>query len=107
MSNTTDLHKGDFAMAAHSVFISGDVMAVFQGKWMDRDEGRALVKLPDDVDVEGAESMCVIKLRRPMSIEEYREAHHPEVRPLIKEMGADIQAVLIPTELVLTIPDGL
>ena len=56
-------------------------------------------------EVEGGERMCVIKLRRPLSIEEYREAHHPDTRPLVKHMDAGVVGVLLPASMVCTIPD--
>jgi len=107
MSRTSTLHKGDFAISAHSVFISGNVIDVFKGKWTAHANGRALIKCPEGSDVDGSQMMCVIKLRRPMTLEEYREAHHPDIRPLIKSHDANIEAVLMPVEMAQTIPWGM
>jgi len=104
MSKThSRLEKGKYAYSSHSLFVSGDVIDVFTGMWKETGQGRALIKC--DGDIVGGELMCVVKLRRPMSVQEYRDVHHPDIRPLIRDMDADVQAVLIPASMACTIPD--
>lgn len=106
MSRTDSrLEKGKYAYGSHSVFISGEIIDVFTGVWQQIGEGRALVKCEEGEEVEGGELMCVIKLRRPMTVDEYREAHHPQVRPLVKSLDSKVIAALLPAEMVCTIPD--
>jgi hypothetical protein len=105
MSQThSRLAKGKYAYSSHSLLISGDIIDVFTGVWKATPTGaRALIKCEGDVP--GGEPLCVIKLRNPLSIEEYREAHHPEIRPLVKNHESPVQAVLLPAAMVCTIPD--
>lgn len=109
MSHTDSrLEKGKYAISSHALCISGDIADVFTGIWKETGQGRALIKC--DGDIVGGELMCVIKLRRPMTIPEYREYHHPNIRPLVKSPETDndeaaIVAVLLPSTMVCTIPD--
>lgn len=105
MSRThSRLEKGKYAYSSHSLFIAGEIIDVFTGVWQQVGDSRALIKCEDD-KVEGGELMCVIKLRQPMSIPEYRESHHPNIRPLVKHLESHVIAVLLPAEMVCTIPD--
>lgn len=107
MSGAT-IKQGDYAYTSHSVMISGDIVEVFLGKWEDRDEDtRVLRKLPEDSEDPDGELMCVLRLRRPMTIEEYRETHHPRFRPMVRSLDSKVKLVLVPTEMTCTIPDGM
>ena len=99
------LEKGKYAYSKHSLFISGDIVELFTGMWKDVEDGKLLVKCPDGVDLVGGIPMCAIKLRRPLTLDEYRENHHPDVRPLIKSPDPIVLAVILPTAMVCTIPD--
>lgn len=104
MSQThSRLEKGKYAYSSHSVMISGDIADVFTGIWKDVPSGRALIKCEGDIT--DGELMCVIKLRRPLSLEDYRTEHHPAIRPLVRQPGNEVAAVLLPAGMVCTIPD--
>ncbi|MGD9727496.1 MAG: hypothetical protein AB7L09_03125 [Nitrospira sp.] len=104
MSRTRNrLEKGKYAYSSHSLLISGDIVDVFTGVWRDIDGKRALIRC--DGDIVGGEPMCVIKLRRPMTLAEYGQVHHPALRPMVKHADADISAVLMPAGMACTIPD--
>jgi len=108
MSHTSPgLEKGVYAYSAHSTFVSGDVMDVFVARWEDHPSGRALVKCQSD-NLAAGELMCVIRLRRPMTLVEYGEAHHPDTRPLVLKGGTpQVEAVLLPASMACTIPDSM
>lgn len=97
------LEKGKYAYSSHSLMISGDIIDVFTGVWKDVPSGRALIKC--EGDIAGGELMCVIKLRRPLSLDEYREIHHQDIRPLVRHPDHDVAAALLPAGMVCTIPD--
>lgn len=109
MSQTQQsLKKGDYAYAAHSLLLSGDVIDVFVGRWITTDEStRILQKFPPEKKVDEGQLMCVLKLRRPITLNEYREVHHPAIRPLVKSVGEDVNMVLMAAEMACTFPDGL
>ena len=103
MSQTSpSIEKGD----SHSVLVSGDIVDVFVARWEDHPIGRALIRYDVDNSPPDGELMCVIRLRHPMSIEEYRESsHHPQTRPLMKSPQDKVEAVLLPASMACTIPD--
>lgn len=99
------LIKGKYAYSSHSLMISGEIIDVFTGLWKTDGEHQTLVKCTDSAKVEGGEVMCIVKLNRPMTVFEYKDSYHPEVRPLVKSIDAYVEAVLIPGSMVCTIPD--
>jgi len=102
------LEKGDYAYSSHTVLVCGDIAAVFVGKWeIQPDESRLLRRFSTNDEVEGGELMCMLRLRRPMSIKEYRESHHPKFRPIVRNSGSKVELVLMPAKMVCTIPDGM
>lgn len=108
MGHTAAVQEGDYAISSHSVLISGDVIDVFLGRWEWQDDDRRILrKYEPEAHVVGGEMMCVLKLRRPMTMSEYKESHHPEFRPMIKSLESDVELVLMPTGMALTIPDGM
>lgn len=109
MSKTNkSINKGDYAYSSHTVLVSGDIVDVFVGRWEWQDEDtRILRKYPRETELVGGETMCVMKLRRPMTMDEYREAHHPDFRPMVKTPDSEVELVLMPTGMACTIPDGM
>jgi len=101
------LEKGRYAYSSHSVFVSGNIVDVFVGKWADHEKGRVLVKCPEGADESEGELMLVLHLRRAMTISEYQETPHPMIRPLVKRPGAKVEAVLMPANMACTIPDSM
>lgn len=101
------LERGKYAYSSHSVFVSGDIVDVFVGKWADHEMGRVLVKCPEGTDESEGELMLVLHLRRAMTIAEYQETPHPMIRPLVKFRGAKVEAVLMPADMACTIPDSM
>jgi len=99
------LEKGVYAFSSHCPFVSGDVIDVFVGRWEEHSRGRVLIKCQTKEESIGGDEMCVIQLRRPLTLDEYRESHHPLIRPLIHNRDEGVSAVLIPCEMVRTIPD--
>ena len=110
MSQTKgQIAKGEYAYSSHSVFISGDIVDVFIGRWILKEDGntRILQKFPSDHEVDHGHLMCVLKLRSPIPIDEYREIHHPALRPMVQNLDDDVAMVLLPAEMACTIPDGM
>lgn len=104
------ISKGDYAYSSHSVLVSGDIVDVFVGRWeWQNDDTRVLRKYPieEEGNVVGGEMMCVLKLRRPMTMAEYRESHHPDFRPMAKPTATEVELVLLPTSMACTIPDAM
>lgn len=105
------LTKGAYAYCSHSLFVSGDIMDVFVGRWLTKEgpggSARILQKFPPDEQVDGGSLLCVLKLRRPLSLPDYREVHHPELRPLVQNLDDDVKMVLVPADMLCTIPDGM
>ena len=99
------LAKGEYACSEHSLLISGDVIDIFVGRWEDRPKGRVLVKCGEDGVLSGGQPMCILRLRRPITIAEYRKLHHPMIRPLIKSPENKIEGVIMPTSMACTIPN--
>jgi len=112
MSQTQQsLTKGTYAYCSHSLFISGDVVEIFVGKWLIKETAsgstRILQKFPPEAEVDGGGLLCVLKLRRPITLADYRESHHPALRPMVRNLEEDVTMVLVPAELLCTIPDGM
>ena len=102
------LENGKFAYSSHSLLLAGNIVDVFIGKWQTKTEtSRVMVKFPPEQTVEGGEAMCVIKLRRPLPLDEYRTVHHPEVRPLLAKLGADVEMVMLPASMTSIFPDAM
>ena len=105
------LTKGTYAYCSHALILSGDVEDVFVGRWMARtfDGGttRVLQKFPPGEKIEHGQLLCVLRLRRPISLDEYREVHHPALRPMVQSVDDDVVMVLAPAEMLCTIPDGM
>ena len=109
MSQTQQrLTKGVYAYSSHSLLLAGDIVDVFIGRWFTKDDStRILQKFPPEHEVEHGKLMCVLKLRRPIPLAVYREVHHPELRPMIQSQNEDVRMVLLPADMVCTIPDGM
>jgi len=113
MSQTSNgLVKGAYAYCSHSLLLAGDIAEVFRGKFVpktkdDGAEASVLQKFPIDDDVEGSHLMCVLKLRRPISLDDYRSVHHQSIRPMVQQMSDDVQMLLLRAEMLCTIPDGM
>ncbi len=102
------LEAGRYAYSAHSLLLSGDIVEVFIGRWETTSEtSRVLKKYPIEETVDEGEVLCTIKLRRPISLDEYREVHRPEIRPMVRSVGADVSMVMLPANMVCTIPDSM
>jgi hypothetical protein len=102
------LEQGDYAYSSHTVLVCGDIAAVFVGKWETQPNGsRLLRKFSRNDEVEGGELLCMLRLRRPMSIKEYRESHHSAFRPVVRSPESEVELVLMPARMVCTIPDGM
>jgi hypothetical protein len=113
MSRTQQrLTKGAYAYCSHSLLLSGDIVDVFIGRWKikDNEDGpptRVLQKFPPDQEVERGTLMCFLKLRRPVSLSEYRDLHHSSIRPMVQSLEEDVTMLLLPADLLCTIPDGM
>lgn len=107
------LSKGSYAYSSHSLLLAGDVVDVFIGKWKTRDESedRMLVKFPPHAEVEGGKLMCILKLRRPIPLDDYKPVHRRPMRPLLKRSDdgekRDVVMLLIPADMLCVIPDRM
>jgi len=107
------LSKGSYAYSIHSLLLAGDVVDMFIGKWKNRDDsnGRMLMKFPAHAEVEGGKLMCILKLRRPISLDDYKPVHHRSMRPLLKRSDEgekrDVVMLLIPADMLCVIPDRM
>jgi len=107
MSQTRQrLTKGVYAYCSHSLLLTGEIFDVFVGKWLTKDDTRVLQKFPPE-DLENGELMCLLKLRRPISLKDYREVHHPSLRPMVQSQRTDVSMLLMPAAMACTIPDGM
>jgi hypothetical protein len=112
MSQTQQrLTKGTYAYCSHSLLLSGDVVEVFVGRWIvqatEDGETRVLQKFPPEAEIKDGFLLCVLKLRRPITLGDYREVHHPSLRPMVQSLEDDVQMVLVRAEMLCTIPDGM
>ena len=110
MSQTRQrLSRGDYVYSAHSLRLAGNVVDVFVGRWEMSEDGqpRKLFKYSADVEVEGGQLMCVLRLRDPISVEDYREVHHPDIRPITKSTSDDIKLILMTADIACTLPDSM
>jgi hypothetical protein len=113
MSQTHErLAKGRYAYSSHSLRIAGDIAEVFIAKWENHQGGERLHKYPPHADIKGGALVCVLRLRKPIPMEEYKELHHPSMRPIVKrpELEIDelkVHAVLMDSSMVCTFPDSI
>lgn len=113
MSQTQQrLTKGAYAYCSHTLLLSGDIQDVFVGRWLETEDEsgstrRVLQKFPPEITVEKGELMCVLQLRRPLTLSDYKEIHHHSIRPMVQSLDDDVSMVLLPASMVCTIPDGM
>lgn len=106
------LVKGAYAYCSHSLLLTGDIVEVFMGRFSpvtdpNGDQSSILEKFSPDDEVENGHLMCVLKLRRPISLEDYRNVHHELIRPVVQNLSDDVQMILLPADMLCTIPDSM
>jgi hypothetical protein len=103
------LERGRYAYSSHSLQLAGNIEDVFIGQWESPEglAGRKLKRFDVSADVPNGQLMCVLKLRSPISIEDYKPVMHPAVRPVAKTVGAPIEYLLMDADVVCTFPDGM
>lgn len=107
------LERGQYAYSAHSLQLAGDIQDVFIGQWATPEgvPGRKLTRFDVDEDVPNGQLMCVLRLRRPLSIKDYRALRHPSIRPIAKTVNSSINSsieyLLMDADVVCTFPDGM
>jgi len=103
------LERGQYAYSSNSLLLAGDIHDVFVGRWENPEgcEGRKLRRWPADETVPGGQLMCVLHLRRPLTIEDFKPIRHPSIRPIAKSVDSSIEYLLMDADIVCTFPDGM
>jgi len=110
MSQTKQkLERGQYAYSSHSLRLAGHIVDTFVGKWEQYRAGlgRRLLKFPPNTEVTDGQLMCLLKLRNPIHIKEYRDISHPSIRPVTENINLPIKVLLMYADVVCTIPDGM
>jgi len=104
------LKRGRYAYSSHSLQLAGDIEDVFIGLWETPEglPGRKLKRFDVDADVPDGQLMCVLKLRSPLTVEDYKPVRHPSIRPITKTAASSaIEYLLMDADVVCTFPDGI
>lgn len=111
METCEPLTPGTYTFCDHTLLLDGVVREVFVGKWTadPECEGRHLYKFPTGTSVPGGVTMCIVNLKRPVTIEQFRTVRREGIHPVISAAGPNetIAAILITADLAATLPNGL
>ena len=108
MARTEVLKRGHYAFCAHTLLLDGNIEESFMGLWQPAEEcpGRKLIKYPVHTVVAGGKLMYLLRLKRPITVEQYKEVHHPDIRPLVSNIDSAIHLLLMTDDVVQTLPDS-
>lgn len=110
METCEPLVPGAYAFCDHTLLLDGTVREVFVGKWIvdPAHEGRHLYKFPPGTSVPGGNTMCIVNLKKPISIDQFRTVKRDGIHPVVSVDGAtSIAAILLTADLASTLPNGM
>lgn len=111
METCERLAPGTYTYCKHTLLLDGIVREVFVGKWVqDPDhEGRHLYKFPTGVSVPGGTTMCIVNLKRPVTIDEFRSIRREGIHPVVSSTddNTTVSAILVTASLAETLPNGM
>ena len=110
MSCSDILEPGHYAYCSHTLLLDGNIVECFVGRWEQPEEeenSRRLHKYPPGSEVDGGMLMYVLRLKKPITVEAYREIHHPSIRPLVPNPEEDIKLLLMTSDVVCTLPNAM
>ena len=103
------LERGRYAYSSHSLRLAGSIHDVFIGRW-ETSEGsgyRKLRRFELGEEVPDGKLMCVLRLRKPLPHDDYKNHKHPSIRPITKQLGSPIEFILMDADIVCTFPDAM
>lgn len=111
METCEPLTPGTYAFCEHTLLLDGVVREVFIGKWLEDPEhnARHLHKFPNGTEVDGGIPMCIVTLKRPISIAEFKAVHRAGIHPVVSSPGQHsvIHTVLLTNNLAATLPNSM
>lgn len=105
------LTPGTYAFCEHTLLLDGVIREVFVGRWIsDPNRGeRHLYKFPRGTSVPDGATMCIVNLKRSLTIDEFRSVRREGIHPVISSDGevTVISSILLTADLAATLPNGM
>jgi hypothetical protein len=91
--------------------LDGVIREVFVGKWVTDPilPERHLYKFPRGTSVTDGATMCIVNLKRSLTIDEFRSVRREGIHPVISSDGevVSISTILLTANLTATLPNGM